>query len=141
LKFATFAPGRADADPAPRGAEPEAGDGSAAQTCSSVHPAETEAGFGGVCVSKNRILGSASELVLGVKREDATARFLRRGFLMDFSCGILCSAYTERYPIPASGLYALRSVTPSERNVRNATENIERMEPPNIVTHYNHDGV
>src|SRR6202451_2535855 len=62
-----FARGRAGADPAPRGAGPEAGDGSAAQTCSSVHPAETEAGFGGGCVSKNRILGSASELVLGVK--------------------------------------------------------------------------
>src|SRR5580700_1573553 len=40
-----FAPGRAGADPAPRGAGPEAGDGSAAQTCSSVHPAETDAGF------------------------------------------------------------------------------------------------
>src|SRR3984957_20020684 len=79
-----FAPGRAGANPAPREAGPEAGDGSAAQTCSSVPPAETEAGFGGVCVSKNRILGSASELVLGVKREDATARFLRRGFPYGF---------------------------------------------------------
>src|SRR6202051_1920953 len=79
-----FAPGRAGADPAPRGAGPEAGDGSAAQTCSSVHPAATEAGFGGGWVSENRILGSASELVLGVKREDATARFLRRGLPYGF---------------------------------------------------------
>src|ERR1700722_18159877 len=129
-----FAPGRAGANPAPREAGPEAGDGSAAQTCSSVHPAETEAGFGGGCVSKNRILGSASELVLGVKREDATARFLRRGFPYGFSRGIPCSAYTGRYPIPASGLYALRLPTTSDGNVRNPPEKFVRMEPGKIVT-------
>jgi hypothetical protein len=50
-----------------RGPRPEAGDGSAAQTYSSVHPAEANIGFGGVRVFQNRILGSASELVLGVK--------------------------------------------------------------------------
>src|ERR1700693_4912294 len=50
-----FAPGRAGADPAPRGAGPEAGDGSAAQPCSSVHPAETEAGFGGVLCFKKGV--------------------------------------------------------------------------------------
>src|SRR3984885_11367361 len=71
-------------------------------------PPEPKPASAGFCVSKNRILGSASELVLGVKREDATARFLRRGFPYGFSRGILCSAYTERYPIPALGLPALR---------------------------------
>jgi hypothetical protein len=37
-----------------------------------------------------------------LKREDATARFLRRGFPYGFSRGIPCSAYTAKYPIPAA---------------------------------------
>ena len=36
------------------------------------------------------------------KHEDATARFLRRGFPYGFSRGIPCSAYTAKYPIPAA---------------------------------------
>src|SRR5690606_6759691 len=38
-----------------------------------------------------------------LKREDATARLLRRGFPYGFSHGIACSAYTAEYPIPVSG--------------------------------------
>jgi hypothetical protein len=62
--------------------------------------------------------------------------FCAGAFLMDFSRGIPCSAYTAKYPIPASGLNALRLSAPSDRNVRNASENIVKMEPAKIVTHY-----
>ncbi|PYT21355.1 MAG: hypothetical protein DMG57_38960 [Acidobacteria bacterium] len=74
-----FAPGRAGANPAPPGAGPEAGDGSAAQTCSSVHPAGAYIGSGGVRCFKNRILGSASELVLGVKNAKMPRRVFAPG--------------------------------------------------------------
>src|SRR6202162_370203 len=70
------------------------------------------------------------------KREDATARFLRRGFPYGLSRGILCSAYTRRYPIPASQLPALRSPATSVRNVRNAAQNVVRVEPGRIAVHY-----
>ena len=72
-----------------------------------------------------------------LKREDATAHFLRRGFPYGVSRGIPCSAYTAKYPIPASGLPTLRLSTPSDRNVRSAPENIVRMERGKTVTHYN----
>ena len=125
-----FAPGRAGADPAPRGAGPEAGDGSAAQTCSSVHPAEAGIGFGGVlCIQKQNTGISFRACPRSPKREDATARFLRRGFPYGFSRGIPCSAYTGTYPIPGSQAPALRLPTPSGRNLKNALENIARMEP------------
>src|SRR5580692_11776005 len=93
-----FAPGRAGADPAPRGAGPEAGDGSAAQTCSSVHPAETKPASAGFVFQKTEYWDQLPSLSSELKREDAPERFLRRGFPYGFSCGILCSAYTERYP-------------------------------------------
>jgi hypothetical protein len=64
--------------------------------------------------------------------------FCAGAFLMDFSRGILRSAYTAKYPIPASGRPALRLPTPSDRDVKNALENIERMERGKIVTHYNY---
>src|SRR5580693_5302268 len=88
LKFATLRR-VAPAQTLPRGERgPEAGDGSAAQTCSSVHPAGANIGFGGVCVSKNRILGSASELVLGVKNAKTPRRaFCAGAFLMGFLAG------------------------------------------------------
>src|ERR1700693_4450825 len=70
------------------------------------------------------------------KREDATARFLRRGFPYGLSRGILCSAYTRRYPIPASQLPALRSPATSVRNVKNAAQNVVRVEPGRIAVHY-----
>src|ERR1017187_4205954 len=78
----------------------------------------------------------ASELVLGVKREDATARFLRGGFPYGLSRGIPCSAYTAKYPIPASRLPALRLSTQSDRNVRNALGNIVRTKRGKIVPRY-----
>jgi hypothetical protein len=89
----------APAQTLPRGESgPEAGDGSAAQTCSSVHPAETNIGFGEVlCFPKTEYWDQLPSLSSELKREDATARLLRRGFLMGFSRGIPCSAYTERY--------------------------------------------
>src|SRR3984885_5525952 len=99
-------------------------------------PPEPKPASAGFCVSKNRILGSASELVLGVKCEDATARFLRRGFPYGFSRGILCSAYTAKYPIPASGLPAQGSPATADRNVRNAAENVVSVEPGRIAIHY-----
>src|SRR6266851_1003009 len=75
-----------------------------------------------------------------LKREDATAHFLRRGFPYGVSRGIPCSAYTAKYPIPASGLPTLRLSTPSDRNVRSAPENIVRMERGKTVTHYTISG-
>src|SRR5580693_9476607 len=120
-----FAPGRAGADPAPRGAGPEAGDGSAAQTCSSAHPAEAGIGFGGVlCFQKAKYWDQLPSLSSESKREDATARFLCRGFPHGFSRGIPCSAYTGRYPIPSSRLITPRLHMPSPRNVKNTLEKI-----------------
>jgi hypothetical protein len=137
IEFRDFAPGRAGADPAPRGAGPEAGDGSAAQTCSSVHPAETEAGFGGVlCFQKTEYWDQLPSLSSESNAKTSRSAFCAGAFLMGFLAGILCSAYTERYPIPASGLAALRLPTPSDRNVKNALENIVRMEPGKSATHY-----
>jgi hypothetical protein len=137
LKFRDFAPGRTGADPALRGAGPEAGDGSAAQTCSSVHPAETEAGFGGVlCFPKTEYWDQLPGLSSESNAKTPRHAFCAGAFRMGFPRGILCSAYTERYPIPASGLAALRLPTPSDRNVNNALENIVRMEPGKSATHY-----
>src|SRR5438128_10341031 len=132
-----FAPGRAGADPAPRGAGPEAGDGSAAQTCSSAHPAEAGIGFGGVlCFQKAKYWDQLPSLSSESKREDATARFLCRGFPYESSRGIPCSAYTGTYPIPGFKAPALRLPTPSGRNLKNSAENLVRMEPGKIATHY-----
>ena len=87
----------------PRGESgPEAGDGSVAQTCSSVHPAGTHIGFGGVRVFQTEYWDQLPSLSSESKREDATARFLRRGFPYGFSRGIPCSAYTAKYPIPVA---------------------------------------
>src|SRR5206468_2620537 len=132
-----FAPGRAGADPAPRGAGPEAGDGSAAQTCSSAHPAEAGIGFGGVlCFQKAKYWDQLPSLSSESKREDATARFLCRGFPYESSRGIPCSAYTGTYPIPGFKAPALRLPTPSGRNLKNSAQNLVRMEPGKIATHY-----
>src|SRR5580658_3090794 len=123
--------------PCPRGESgPEAGDGSAAQTCSSVHPAGANIGFGGVCVFQNRILGSASELVLGVKTRRRHGALFAPGLPYGFSRGIPCSAYTGKYPIPASELVPIWPHMPSGRNPKNARENIVRMGPGKITTHY-----
>src|SRR5207302_3507874 len=48
------------------------------------------------------LLRSLPSLSSASKREDATARFLRRGFPYGFSRGISRSAYTTKYPIPAA---------------------------------------
>src|SRR5439155_24340015 len=132
-----FAPGRAGADPDPRGAGPEAGDRSAAQTCSSAHPAEAGIGFGGVlCFQKAKYWDQLPSLSSESKREDATARFLCRGFPYESSRGIPCSAYTGTYPIPGFKAPALRLPTPSGRNLKNSAQNLVRMEPGKIATHY-----
>src|SRR5256885_7032018 len=132
-----FAPGRAGAAPAPRGAGPEAGDGSAAQPCSSAHPAEAGIGFGGVlCFQKAKYWDQLPSLSSESKREDATARFLCRGFPYESSRGIPCSAYTGTYPIPGFKAPALRLPTPSGRNLKNSAQNLVRMEPGKIATHY-----
>jgi hypothetical protein len=127
----------APAQTLPRGESgPEAGDGSAAQTCSSVHPAGAEADFGGVCVFKNRILGSASELVLGVKNAKTPRRAFAPGLsLWIFPWDTLFCLY-RKVSYPAFRVPASRSVIPSERNVRNVPENIERMATGKIATHY-----
>jgi hypothetical protein len=72
-----------------------------------------------------------------LKREDAAARFLRRGFPYGFSRGIPGSAYTERYPIPASAPITLWLLMSSGKNLKNTLENIVRMERREIATRYN----
>src|SRR3989442_8436346 len=137
LEVRALARGRAGEAPAPRGAGPEAGDGSAAQTCSSAHPAEAGIGFGGVlCFQKAKYWDQLPSLSSESKREDATARFLCRGFPYESSRGIPCSAYTGTYPIPGFKAPALRLPTPSGRNLKNSAENLVRMEPGKIATHY-----
>src|ERR1019366_7991096 len=94
-------------------------------------------GFGGVRVFKNRILGSASEPVLGVKNAKTPRRaFCAGAFLMDFLAGypvlpIQRSILSRPNPLSAPWL-----PTPSERNVTNALENIVGMKQGKIVTHY-----
>jgi len=95
----------------PRGAGPEAGDGSVAQTCSSVHPRRRlhrfPAGFVFV-FSETEYWDQLPSLSSESKREDAPARLLRRGSPYGFPRGIACSAYIAKYPIPISGYGALR---------------------------------
>src|SRR5207247_9751363 len=101
----------APAQTLPRGESgPEAGDGSAAQTCSSVLPRRNPHRFRrGFVFSKywDQLPSLSSEL----KREDAPARLLRRGFPNGFSHGIPRFAYTAKYPIPASRHRPLRDQT------------------------------
>ena len=92
----------APAQTLPRGEPgPEAGDGSVAQTCSSVlPPPEPTAVSAGFVFSKTEYWDQLPELVSESKREDATARFGAGASLLIF-CRIPCSAYTTKYPIPA----------------------------------------
>jgi hypothetical protein len=132
LKFRDFAPGRAGADPASRGARSEAGDGSVAQTCSSVCPAGADIGFGGVCVSKTEYWDQLPSWSSESKREDAAARFLRRGIPYGFLAGY------HVLPIQKGILSQLQGMPahPTDTNVRNALENIVRIERGKIVIHY-----
>src|ERR1019366_6867955 len=103
----------------------------------SPYPAGTTTVSAGGRVFKNRILGSASELVLGVQMRSLPRRaFCAGAFLMDFLAGypvlpIQRSILSRPHPLPAPWL-----PTPSERNVTNASENIVRMKRGKIVTHY-----
>jgi hypothetical protein len=121
-----FAPGRAGADPAPRGAGPEAGDGSAAQTCSSVPPAGTSIGSGGVRVFQNRILGSASELVLGVKTRRCHGALFAPGLSLWIFSRDTTFCLHSKVSYPGLGPWLL---TGSASNVRNTVENVVRMRP------------
>ena len=71
-------------------------------------PPSVSAGF---VFSKTEYWDQLPSLSSESKREDATARFLRRGFPYGFSRGIPCSAYTAKYPIPASRHGPFRSQT------------------------------
>src|SRR2546422_9245825 len=111
----------------PRGESgPEAGDGSAAQTCSSVYPRRSLNRLRwGLCF-QNRILGSASELVLGVKtRRRHGAPFAPWLSLWIFSRDTtFCLHSKVSYPGLAPWL-----LTRSASNVRNTVEDIVRMKP------------
>ncbi len=96
-------------------------------------PTSVSAGF---AFSKTEYWDQLPSLSSELKREDATARFMRRGFPYGVSRGIRCSAYTGRYPIPASGLITQRLHMPSGRNLKNTPENMVRMGPGKIATHY-----
>jgi hypothetical protein len=72
----------------------------------------------------------------GLKFAPIAARFLRRGFPYGFSRGIPGSAYTERYPIPASAPITLWLLMSSGKNLKNTLENIVRMERREIATRY-----
>src|ERR1019366_4294236 len=133
-----FAPGRAGANAAPRGV----GARGWRRICSpdlflSPTPPEPTSVSAGFLFFKNRILGSASELVLGVKMRSQPRRaFCAGAFLMDLLAGypvlpIHRSILSRPHPLPAPWL-----PTPSERNVTNAPENIVRMKRGKIVTHY-----
>jgi hypothetical protein len=94
----------APAQTLPRGESgPEAGDGSVAQTCSSVlprrEPTSVSAGF---VFSKQNTGISFRACPRSQNAKPATARFGRRGFPYGFSRGIPSSAYTTKYPIPAA---------------------------------------
>ena len=133
----------APAQTLPRGESgPEAGDGSVAQTCSSVHPRRNPLGFGGVRVFKTRILGSASRACLGVQTRSQPRRALCAvAFLIDSLAGypvlpIHRTILSRSQRVPAQWL-----PTPSDRNVTNAPENIMRMKRGKIVTHYTKENV
>src|SRR5206468_11768039 len=87
----------------------------------------------GFVFSKTKYWDQLPSLSSESKREDATARFLRRGFPYGFSSGIPCSAYTRKYPIPGTrrGPY-----TVGQQCVKNTVENIVRIKPVNIVNRY-----
>ena len=127
----------APAQTLPRGESgPEAGDGSVAQTCSSVRPRRNPPRFRrGSCFQKQNT-GISFRACLGVKTRSQPRRaFCAGAFLMGFSRGI------PRLPIQRSILsrpHPLRAPwlpTHSDRNVTNAPENILRMERGKIVTH------
>ena len=88
----------APAQTLPRGESgPEAGDGSAAQTCSSVLPRRTPTSVSaGFVFSKQNTGISFRACPRSQNAKPATARFLRRGFPYGFSRGIPC------LPIPGS---------------------------------------
>src|SRR5205823_9200010 len=88
------------------------------------------------CFQKAKYWDQLPSLSSESKREDATARFLCRGFPYESSRGIPCSAYTGTYPIPGFKAPALRLPTPSGRNLKNSAQNLVRMEPGKIATHY-----
>jgi hypothetical protein len=92
----------APAQTLPRGESgPEAGDGSVAQTCSSVLPRRIRHRFRrGSCLQKQNTGISFPSLSRSQKREDATARFGAGASLLNLLRGIPCSAYTTKYPIP-----------------------------------------
>src|ERR1035437_5223877 len=56
----------------------------------------------GFVFSKTEYLDQLPELVLGVKREDSHGALFAPGLSLWISRGIPCSAYTTKYPIPAS---------------------------------------
>src|SRR2546425_11684766 len=100
-----FAPGRAGADPARGGARPEAGDGSAAQTCSSAHPAEAGIGFGGVCVFKKQNTGISFRACPRSPNAKTPRRaFCAGAFLMNFLAGYPVLPIQERILSRASRL-------------------------------------
>jgi hypothetical protein len=66
--------------------------------------------------SKTEYWDQLPSLPSELKREDATARFLRRGFPYGFSRGIPASAYTTKYPIPTSRLDHSRGQTQREKH-------------------------
>ena len=137
LKFDDFAPGRAGADPAPRGIGARGWRRICSPDLFLSPPRRNQHRFRrGFVFSKTEYWDQLPSLSSELKREDATARFLRRGFPYGFSRGIPCSAYTERYPIPASRTHHAKAAYAIRRNLKNAPENIVRMGPGKIATHY-----
>lgn len=128
MKFATLRR-VAPAQTLPRGESgPEAGDGSAAQTCSSVHtPAGANIGFGGgfcLCFPKQNTGISFRACPRSQNAKTATARFLRRGFPNKvFSRDThICLCNGVSYPCPrALATYIVREKC--ERSTGNYREN------------------
>src|SRR5450432_1364406 len=122
-----FAPGRAGASPAPRGV----GARGWRRICSpdlflSPTPPAPPSVPAGFVFFRNRILGSASELILGVTTRRCHGTFFAPGLsLWIFSWDTLFRLHrTVSYP----GL-ALWPLTPPGSNVTNTVENIVRMPP------------
>ncbi len=130
----------APAQTLPRGESgPEAGDGSAAQTCSSVlpPPEPTGASAGFVFLKHNTGI-SFRACPRSPKRDDAPARSLRRGFPYGvFRRDTLFCLHNEvSYPA-RSGSLDLRGSIRYRSNVTYSPEIIVRTKPGKIVAHYN----
>src|SRR6202034_4230243 len=78
-------------------------------------PPKPKPASAGVVFQKTEYWDQLPSLSSKLNAKTPRRAFCAGAFLMGFPRGIPCSAYAGRYPIPASGTPASRSVTPPER--------------------------